>query len=101
MTYVRYVSELKRLLISLGEFDKKEYIFKREQSILRVMKGSMEVLRGIKKQGMYTLEAEVVSGLEDVASIKPVSKTELCYKRLGHVSERGLVEFSKQFFFLW
>ena len=56
------------------------------------MQGSKEVLRGVKKQGLYTLEVEVVSGLADVASTKPVSKTGLWHKRLGHVSERGLVE---------
>lgn len=52
-------------------------MFKREQSILRIMNGSKEVLRGMKKQGLYTLEVEVVSGSEDVASIKHVPETEL------------------------
>lgn len=60
------------------------------------MKGSKEVLRGIKRQGMYTLKVEVVSGLVDMVSTKHVSKAELWNKRLGHVSERGLVKFLKQ-----
>lgn len=47
---VRYVPEFMRNLISLGEFDKKIYVFKGEQSILKVMNGSMGVLRGIKRQ---------------------------------------------------
>ncbi|MCI30219.1 hypothetical protein A2U01_0051428, partial [Trifolium medium] len=59
LTEVRYVPDLKRNLIFHGEFDKKGYVFKREKSILRVMQGSKEVLRGMKKQGLYTLEAEV------------------------------------------
>lgn len=46
---VRYVHDLKRNLISLGEFDKKVYVFKVEQCILIIMKGLKEVLRGIKK----------------------------------------------------
>src|SRR3954467_7687941 len=60
------------------------------------MKGSKEVLRGVKKQGLYTLEAEVVSGSTTVASMKPLSKTEIWHMRLGHVSERDLVELGKQ-----
>ncbi|XP_058724620.1 uncharacterized protein LOC131596076 [Vicia villosa] len=60
------------------------------------MKGSEEVLRGIKRQDLYTIEAEVVSGLVDVASTKPVSKTELWHMILGHVSERGLIELGKK-----
>ena len=52
---VRYVPDLKRNLISLGEFDKNGYVFQGEISIPRVMKGSKEVLRGVNKQGLYTL----------------------------------------------
>lgn len=36
---VRYVPGLKRNLIYLGEFDKKGFVFKGEQGILRFMKG--------------------------------------------------------------
>ena len=77
LTEVRYVPDLKRNLISLVEFNKKGYVFQGEKSIIRFMKGSKEVLRGVKKQGLYTLEAEVVSGLTNVASTKPLSKTEI------------------------
>lgn len=51
--------DLKRNFIFLGEFDKKGYVFKGEQGILKVMKGSKEVLGGMKKQDLYTLEDEV------------------------------------------
>ena len=59
---VRYVPDLKRNLISLGELEKKGHVFQGNKSILRVMKGSKEILRGVKKQGLYTLEVEVVNG---------------------------------------
>lgn len=94
LTSVRYVPDLKRNLI-YGEFDKKGYVFREEQGILKVIKGSKEVLRGRKKQGMFTLEAEVISGSADFASIKPVSKITLWHMRLVNVSERGLVELGK------
>lgn len=37
--------------------------------------GSKEVLTAVKKQGVYTLEAEVISDYVDVASKKPLSNT--------------------------
>lgn len=91
LTDVRFVPDLKRNLTSLGEFNKKGYIFKGGKSILREMKGSKEVLRGLKKQGLYTLKYKVISGSAYVGSTKPVSEIELWHKRLVHVSERGLV----------
>lgn len=96
LTDTRYVLYLKRNLIFLGEFYKKGYVFKGEQSILKVMKGSKKVLRGVKKQCLYILEVEVASGSVDGASTKPMSKIELWHKRLVNVNERGLVKLSKQ-----
>ncbi|XP_058784728.1 uncharacterized mitochondrial protein AtMg00300-like [Vicia villosa] len=60
------------------------------------MKGLKEVLRGIKKQGLYSLEVEVKSGSADIASLKHMKKTQLWHMRLGHVSEKDLVRLSKQ-----
>lgn len=42
---VKYIPNIKRNLISFGELDKKGYVFKGEQSFLRVMKGLKEVSR--------------------------------------------------------
>lgn len=53
-------------------------------------------MRGGNKQGLYSLDDAVVSGSVDFASMKPMSKTELWHMRLGHVSEKGLVELGKQ-----
>src|SRR4051812_29728782 len=96
LTDVRYVPNLKRNMLSLGEFDKKGYVFQGEKSILRVMKGSKEVLRCVNKQSLYTLEVEVINGSTNVESTKPLSKTEIWHMRLDHVSERGLVKLGKQ-----
>src|SRR3954469_9866898 len=57
---IRLLNEVR--YVSLGEFDKKGYVFQGEKSILRVMKGSKKFLRGVKIQGLYTLEAEFISG---------------------------------------
>lgn len=82
-------------MISLGDFDKKLYILRGDKGILKVMKGSKEVLRCVKKPGLYSLEDEVVSGSTYFASLKPMSKIELLHMRLAHVSEMGLVKLRK------
>ena len=93
---VRYVPKLERNLISLGELDKKGYTFKGENGILKVIKGSMVVIRGCKKNGLYSVEGSVVTSSVASVSNKVQSKSELWHKRLGHVSERGLIELGKQ-----
>lgn len=92
LTEVRYVPDLKRNLISVGELDKKGYLFKGENSELLVVKGSVVVIRGIKKKGLYSLDGDVVNGTTTSAFEKLSQKTEIWHKRLGHVSERGLIE---------
>ena len=89
---VRYAPNLKRILISLGELDKKGYVFKGEQGLLKAVKGSMVVMKGIKKNGLYSLEGDIVIGSTTSISEKLVSKTELWHMRLGHVSEKGLIK---------
>jgi len=62
LTKVRYVPELKRNLISLGEFDRRGYVFRGEKGILNVVKDSMIVMREIMKNDLYFVDVEVVIG---------------------------------------
>ena len=52
---VRYILELKKNLISLGMLDKSRYTFKLEPNSLRVARGSLTVMKGTIKIGLYTL----------------------------------------------
>ena len=69
--------------------------YKLEKGILRVIKGSMVVLKGILKQGLYILQGEVISGDAAISSIEN-DETVLGHKRLGHIGSRGLQELRKQ-----
>ena len=53
-----YMMELKEYLKKLGlnEFEKKGYMFKGEQGMLKVMRGSMVVMKDVRKDNLYGLE---------------------------------------------
>ncbi|KAH9716240.1 hypothetical protein KPL71_021389 [Citrus sinensis] len=93
---VRHVSDLKRNLISLGMLDQIGCVVKVQQGIMSVVKGSLVLLKGIRKNGLYVLEGTTVIGMVLVSSSSSVDKTRLWHLRLGHMSLRGLKELSKQ-----
>ncbi|KAH9782310.1 hypothetical protein KPL71_008845 [Citrus sinensis] len=93
---VRHVPDLKRNLISLGMLDQIGCVVKVEQGIMSVVKGSLVLLKGIRKNGLYVLEGTTVTGMVSVSSSSSVDKTRLWHLRLGHMSLRGFKELSKQ-----
>uniref|UniRef100_A0A803QAF2 Retrovirus-related Pol polyprotein from transposon TNT 1-94-like beta-barrel domain-containing protein n=1 Tax=Cannabis sativa TaxID=3483 RepID=A0A803QAF2_CANSA len=93
---VRYVPKLKRNLFFIGELAASDCTIKIEES-LRVIKGSLIVMKGDIKNGIYVLNAKAVLGTENVAvNEKGSDKTRMWHLRLSHVSERGLIELEKQ-----
>ncbi|KAH9648891.1 hypothetical protein KPL70_025781 [Citrus sinensis] len=93
---VRHVPDLKRNLISLGMLDKIGCVVKVQQGIISVVKGSLVLLKGIRKNGLYVLEGTTVTRMVSVSSSSSVDKTRLWHLRLGHMSLRGLKKLSKQ-----
>ena len=59
---VRYIPELKRNLISLGMLDELGYVIKAEAGVLKISKGSLIVMKGVKKNGIYSLLGSTVVG---------------------------------------
>ena len=51
----RYIPSLKRNLISLGELEKKGYVFKGQKGVVKVLRGSMVVMKGVRKNDLYAL----------------------------------------------
>ena len=70
-------------------------MFKGKKGMLNVVKDSMVVMRGIMENGLYSVDGEVVIGFATTATGRFLSKTELWHMRLGHVSEKGLIELAK------
>ena len=93
---VRYVPDLKRNLISLGELDSQGFSFRGGNECLKVLKGAMVLMKGVRRNGLYSFEAEASNNHVAAASVGAASKTKIWHKRLAHISERGLLELSKQ-----
>ncbi|RVW69880.1 Retrovirus-related Pol polyprotein from transposon TNT 1-94 [Vitis vinifera] len=93
---VRSIPELKRNLISLGMLDKSGYTFKSEPNSLRVVRGSLVVMKWTIKNGLYTFTGQTVTNKVSIVLKEDVGITKLWHQRLGHISHRGLQELEKQ-----
>ncbi|XP_020582332.1 uncharacterized protein LOC110025962 [Phalaenopsis equestris] len=96
LQHVRYVPELKRNLICLGMLESSGYSFKTENCCIKVSKGSLIVMKGVRKNGLDSLVGRtVIDNFSNAVQSEP-DRTRLWYMKLGHVSERDLQELSKQ-----
>ncbi|KAH9660266.1 hypothetical protein KPL70_024153 [Citrus sinensis] len=93
---VRHVPDLKGNLISLGMLDQIGCKIRIESGQLWVLNGSNLVMKGTRKNGVYVLEGEVISGEAGVSERSTEDKTKIWHLRLGHISEKGLKELEHQ-----
>ncbi|KAH9767170.1 hypothetical protein KPL71_011175 [Citrus sinensis] len=95
LTQVRHVPELKRNLISIGMRDQTGCVIKAENGTLKVIRGSIVIMKGTKQNGLYVLNGHTTVGEASVTE-KSEDKAKLWHLRLGHMSERGLKELKKK-----
>ncbi|KAK9065390.1 hypothetical protein SSX86_016773 [Deinandra increscens subsp. villosa] len=94
---VRYIPSLKRNLLSLGTLERDGFNVSLKEGKARVIKGSMIVLTGTRKQNnIYILNGNVEKS--DVVLITEEGNKQalLWHKRLGHISSQGLIELNKK-----
>ena len=87
---VRFIPEMARNLISVGELEKNGFTRKIENEMIKMFKEAMVVCKGVRRNGIYALPAKVVSSLGfhiDSINSDAIKK---CHNRLAHVSVRGL-----------
>ncbi|XP_073120020.1 uncharacterized mitochondrial protein AtMg00300-like [Henckelia pumila] len=66
-----------------------------ENGIMKVKKRSLIEMKGIKQNGLYLLERKTIDGSANTI-LKAKDNILLWHKRLGHLSERGLIQLNKQ-----
>lgn len=62
---------------------------------MKVIKGAMVKLKENLTNGLYVLDGSTVTGTVAVTTQKGMLNVKLWHMRLGHVSEKGLIELDK------
>lgn len=97
MTNVRYIPDLKRNLISPGTLESLGCKYSVEGGVLKVLKGSLVLLKANRIGSLYVLQGTAVTGSTAVSSSMPENDvTKLWHMRLGHMSEKGMHLLSNQ-----
>jgi len=59
---LRYVPQLKKILISIGALEKLGLVVSIRDCVLKMTKGSMVVLKGVRRNNLYYLKGSTVIG---------------------------------------
>ncbi|KAK2987349.1 hypothetical protein RJ640_023650 [Escallonia rubra] len=98
LTDVRHVPDLRKILISLGTLDSNGYSYRATGRVMRIMKGSLVVMKGLKQNSIYLLQGSTVTGAAATTLSSDIDSntTKLWHMRLGHMSEMDIYVLSKQ-----
>ncbi|KAK2990731.1 hypothetical protein RJ640_003799 [Escallonia rubra] len=98
MTDVRHVGEQRKKLISLGTLNSYGCSYRVAGRFIRIMKGALVVMKGLKQNNLYLLQGSTIIGGAAVASSFDIDSdvTKLWHMCLGHMCERGMDVLSKQ-----
>jgi hypothetical protein len=89
LTNVRYVTKIKRNLISLGTIEAMGFKFSADNGVLKVSQGNCVVLKAERINNLYYLKGSTVTRSTAVVSFASnTSNTKLWHMRLGHMSEK-------------
>ncbi|KAH0652209.1 hypothetical protein KY289_029887 [Solanum tuberosum] len=91
LTNVRHIPDLKRNLISLGTLESLGCKYSAEGGVLKVSKGALVLMKGIRRGTLYYLQGSIVTGSVAVStSLSDDDLTRLWHMRLGHMSDKDL-----------
>lgn len=98
LSNIQHISNLKKILISLGTLDSLGFRYTGEGGVIRVSKGSMVVTKGDKTNGLYFLQGSTMIGIVAVSISDGLDSdiTRLWHMCLGYMSEKGMYILSKQ-----
>jgi transposase InsO family protein len=89
---VRYIPNLKKNLISVGQLDSAGYKTVFGESSWKIVKGAMVIARGTKSGTLYTTS----ESRNVVAVTDSTSRSSLWHCRLGHMSQKGMQKLAQK-----
>ena len=95
LTNVRYVPNLKKNPLLLGDMEARGYKFSSADGGIKVTKGSMMILKEKRIENLYKLAGSIIIG-DASAAIEKEDITRFWHMRLRHMSERGLQALHKR-----
>ncbi|KAL2491142.1 CCHC-type domain-containing protein [Abeliophyllum distichum] len=87
---VRFIPELSRNLISVGQLERIGFTGKIGNGMLKLMKGALVTCKGTRRNEIYLTTGEVIRGLDSSISSTKIDYTHKWHNRLAHVSIKGL-----------
>ena len=84
---VRYVPQLKRNLISVGALETLGLAVSIKEGVLKMTKGSMVVLKAVRRNNLYYLNGSTVTGQVAASTNSDEDSTRLWHMKLGHAGE--------------
>jgi len=91
-----YIYDLKQNIFYMIMFDCLDYCTIIEHDMLRISHGALRITKSLKMFGLYILDDYIVIGHACIASQYSYIKIKLWHLRVGHDSERSLVELVEQ-----
>ena len=93
LSKVRHIPDMTRCLISFGTLETNGCRISMENGVLKVTKGAMVIMKGLRQGSLYILQGTTVTG---VAAVGTADDTQLWHMRLGHMSEKGMTILGKK-----
>ena len=81
--------------ISIGAVELKGLKVTLENRILKVTKGFLVVMKGIRDRNLYYLKGSTIRGSLTASVVSDVDTTQLLHMRLGHVGEKSMQTLAK------
>ena len=87
---VRYVPQLKRNLISVGALEALGLVISIRDGVLKMIKGSMVVMKGVRRENLYYLKGSTVTSQVETSSSSDDGCTKVWQVKIGQGGERSL-----------
>ncbi|KAJ4721123.1 Retrovirus-related Pol polyprotein from transposon TNT 1-94 [Melia azedarach] len=91
---VKHIPDIRLNLISAGKLDDEGFSSNFSSGQWKLSKGSMTVARGKKYSSLYFMQAKIADN--SINTVKNKDTIELWHRRLGHMSEKGLIVLAKK-----